>query len=229
MDRVWLESELAKGRSIESIAREVGKDPSTVGYWVRKYGLSSRHADKHAARGGIDRDTLEALVVRGLSSYAIAGELGCCQATVRHWLKKHGLRTERARSSEAQPDEIERTCTIHGRTSFVRYGRTDHYRCLRCRKERVVARRRKVKEILVAEAGGACSLCGYARYAGALQFHHLDPAAKQFGLGMRGVARALERCRAEAAKCVLLCANCHAEVEGGVARLPLRELRQVSA
>jgi predicted transcriptional regulator len=229
MDRSWLESELAKGRSIESIAREVGKDSSTVGYWVGKYGLSSQHADKHAPRGGIDRDTLESLVVRGLSSYAIAGELGCCQATVRHWLKKHGLRTERARSSETQSDEIERTCTVHGRTIFVRYGRTDHYRCLRCRKERVVARRRKVKEILVLEAGGACALCGYTRYAGALHFHHLDPTEKQFGLGMRGVARALERCRAEAAKCVLLCANCHAEVEGGVARLPLRELRQVPA
>jgi hypothetical protein len=28
---------------------------------------------------------------------------------------------------------------------------------------------------------------------------------------------ALEAARAEAAKCVLLCANCHAEVEAGVA------------
>jgi hypothetical protein len=31
------------------------------------------------------------------------------------------------------------------------------------------------------------------------------------------VARSLERCREEARKCVLLCANCHAEVEGGIA------------
>jgi hypothetical protein len=28
--------------------------------------------------------------------------------------------------------------------------------------------------------------------------------------------------REEAAKCVLLCANCHAEVEGGAASLPER-------
>jgi hypothetical protein len=42
-----------------------------------------------------------------------------------------------------------------------------------------------VKEILVAEAGGSCLICGYDRYAGALQFHHLDPATKSFGLGLR--------------------------------------------
>ena len=51
MDRDWLEAQLAAGRSIESIAREVGKHPSTVGYWVKKHGLRSQHAAKHAARG----------------------------------------------------------------------------------------------------------------------------------------------------------------------------------
>jgi hypothetical protein len=31
----------------------------------------------------------------------------------------------------------------------------------------------------------------------------------------------MKRSREEAAKCVLLCANCHAEVENGVADLPV--------
>ncbi len=82
---------------------------------------------------------------------------------------------------------------------------------------RGVAHRRKVKAQLIEEAGGRCVLCGYDRYPGALQFHHLDPESKEFGLGLRGVARSLDRCRAEARKCALLCANCHAEVEGGIA------------
>jgi hypothetical protein len=34
------------------------------------------------------------------------------------------------------------------------------------------------------------------------------------------LARALSAAREEAGKCVLLCANCHAEVEAGVATLP---------
>ena len=49
MDRDWLEAQLAAGRSIESIAREVGKHPSTVGYWVKKHGLAL--AARGAARG----------------------------------------------------------------------------------------------------------------------------------------------------------------------------------
>ena len=76
-------------------------------------------------------------------------------------------------------------------------------------------RRRRVKEILVEEAGGCCRLCGYDRCVAALEFHHLDPAAKEFGVAQNGMARSIERLRAEVRKCLLLCSNCHAEVESG--------------
>jgi hypothetical protein len=79
-------------------------------------------------------------------------------------------------------------------------------------------RRRKLKAILVAEAGGCCSLCGYDRYIGALQFHHTNGSSKQFGLADRGLTRSLDAVRAEARKCILLCANCHSEVEGGIVK-----------
>jgi transposase-like protein len=62
----WLASRLEEGRSIESIAREAGCSASTVAYWVNKHGLTSKHAPKHAARGGIARDELEALVALGM-------------------------------------------------------------------------------------------------------------------------------------------------------------------
>ena len=74
--------------------------------------------------------------------------------------------------------------------------------------------------LLVAEAGGACAICGYDRYIGALHFHHLDPATKEFGISRRGFTRSIQKMREEAAKCVLLCSNCHAEVEAGAATLP---------
>ncbi len=76
-----------------------------------------------------------------------------------------------------------------------------------------------MKEILVEEAGGACALCGYDRYVGALHFHHLDPTQKAFALSRRGAARSLAKARAEVKKCVLLCGNCHAEVESGLVTL----------
>jgi hypothetical protein len=94
-----------------------------------------------------------------------------------------------------------------------------YYRCRKCRSASVSRRRRRVKEILVQEAGCACRLCGYSSCVSALEFHHLVPAEKQFGLASGGLARSLSVIRIEAKKCVLLCGNCHAEVEAGITSL----------
>jgi hypothetical protein len=88
--------------------------------------------------------------------------------------------------------------------------------------ERVSRRRRQIKEILVSECGGRCVMCGYDRYHGALHFHHVDPAQKAFAIARKGHTRSLARAREEAKKCVLVCANCHAEIEGGAATLQPR-------
>jgi transposase len=219
---------LGQGLSVERIAKRFGKDPSTVSYWMKKYGLESPYAEKHAAKGGIERERLADLVAAGMSIAQIAGDVGLSKATVRHWLRRYGLRTQgtRGRSSviaraakEAGLATIMRTCAHHGETEFFLEGR-GYYRCKRCRSEAVARRRRKVKEILVGEAGGRCLICGYDRCAGALEFHHLDPLTKRLPLSAQGIAYALATLRTEAAKCVLLCANCHAEVENGVTSLP---------
>jgi transposase len=223
MDRHWLETQLAAGRSIESIAREVGKHPSTVGHWVTKFGLASVHAARHAPKGAPDRELVEALVGEGLTVQQMAERLGVGATTVRHWLGRYGLKTMRSRGPAGAGGQrtIIRECRRHGYTAWVRSGTGGRYRCKRCRSEAVTARRRRVKLLLIEEAGGRCVLCGYDRFPGALQFHHLDPAEKSFALSVQGVARSLEKARAEAVKCVLMCANCHAEVEGGVATIRL--------
>jgi hypothetical protein len=112
------------------------------------------------------------------------------------------------------PKYATRVCGTHGEGRFVLEGR-GFYRCVRCRADRVAARRRRLKEILVAEAGGRCAICGYDRCVRALNFHHVDPATKRFGLGERGLTRGIDILREEARKCALLCANCHMEVEHG--------------
>ena len=220
MERTFLEEQLAAGRSLEQIGAMVGKDPSTVGYWVRKHGLVAVGRDRHAARGGLSREVLSDLVAAGLSLREVAERCGVSVSTVRHWLKRYGLKTASARQPlpAEMPRYTERTCRTHGQTRFILENR-GYYRCVRCRMERVAARRKKVKEILVAEAGGHCVMCGYDRYIGALQFHHVDPAEKSFGIAQRGCTRGIAHARREMAKCVLVCANCHAELEGGAATL----------
>jgi excisionase family DNA binding protein len=221
MEAEILEAYLRRGMSLDAIGKLTGRHSSTVGYWVKRHGLAAVHRDRHAPKGGIDRETLAGLVDDGLTTRDIAEQLGLSQSTVRHWLRKHGLRTHRARRQKSHgvrgihADRISMDCPRHGRTEFWLEPR-GIYRCLRCRSEAVSRRRRRIKELLVAEAGGRCNRCGYARYIGALQFHHRDGEIKEFGLGDRGLTRSLEAAKAEAAKCVLLCANCHAEVTAGI-------------
>jgi hypothetical protein len=179
-----------------------------------------------APQGGLSREVLEPLVAAGETQRSIAEALGVSAAAVRYWLQRHELRTVRRHRRHdvppEQPDRLELECLRHGRTMFVkRPGGDGHYRCLRCRSEQVSKQRRRLKLILVEEAGGRCQLCGYDRWPGALHFHHQEPGEKAFALSQEGSYRSLERARAEARKCTLLCANCHAEVEGGFRTLSL--------
>lgn len=222
MEGGWLSEQLVAGRSMEAIARESGKSPSTVAYWAAKHGLRSSHAERHAGRGALPAPVLAALIEEGLTLREMAQRLDVGATTVRHWLRKYGLKTRRARfvaASEVREEVEVRPCRAHGLTAFARTGTSGRYRCKRCRSEHVTRRRRRVKALLVAEAGGACVICGYDRYPGALQFHHLDPMTKSFALSTQGVARSLEKACEEARKCALVCANCHAEVEAGLASI----------
>ncbi|HEX3804651.1 MAG TPA: HNH endonuclease signature motif containing protein [Solirubrobacteraceae bacterium] len=186
-------------------------------------------ADENAGRRerGIPREQLESLVEAGMTLERIAAELERSVLTVRRWLARYGLKAAgpqdpAARASPPPPKlpSVLRTCGKHGETEFV-MSTDGYFRCRRCRSESLVRRHRRVKEILVAEAGGACMICGYSRYNGALQFHHLDPDKKRLSLAMGGAALGIETLRREAEKCVLLCSNCHAEVQGGVTSLSL--------
>jgi hypothetical protein len=89
-----------------------------------------------------------------------------------------------------------------------RYNKT--YRTIVTEKSRI--KRQKIKEILVNEHGGKCHICGYSKYNGALNFHHRDPFQKDFHVTSTGIHKA----RMEAEKCILVCANCHMEIHGGV-------------
>lgn len=87
-------------------------------------------------------------------------------------------------------------------------------------KKAVAARRRKLKLLVIEYKGGKCIICGYDKYPGAFDLHHVDGSTKEFGLSMEGLTRSWEKTKAEADKCVLVCANCHREIHGGLAQLP---------
>jgi hypothetical protein len=166
------------------------------------------------------------MVEEGLSIRKMADELEVGYSTVRYWLKRLDCTTERSvrrrESAEARKAGLKRAylrCPKHGHTAF--FERPDGgFRCAKCSTVAVSERRRQVKRILVEEAGGKCRLCGFDEHPAALQFHHRDPSTKDFHLSHGGRTLGIGRMRAEARKCVLLCANCHALVEADVKKVP---------
>ena len=131
------------------------------------------------------------------------------------------LRKNRGRPPDPQrkcPTE-DRACPRHGLTEFALYSagpeRGCRWRCKRCVGEAVTRRLQKVKRILVEEAGGCCCVCGYERCIINLHFHHVDPGEKSFSMTV-AMGKSLAALREEAKKCVLVCANCHGEIEAGV-------------
>lgn len=80
---------------------------------------------------------------------------------------------------------------------------------------RLVERNRKARA--VALMGGVCFGCERGGPYRLFEFHHVDAAAKDFGISQNGItSRTWERVVAELEKCVMLCANCHREVHAGV-------------
>lgn len=114
-----------------------------------------------------------------------------------------------------KPKFTEKVCQHHGVTEFVLEGR-GFYRCKKCRSDAVTRRRQKCKRMLIEQFGGKCSVCGYCRCVAALEFHHIDRSTKEFAVSHEGCSISYARMLKEAEKCVLVCANCHAEIEAGV-------------
>jgi DNA-binding CsgD family transcriptional regulator len=223
---------VAEGLSLEQIGKRVDRNPSTISYHLKKHGLKPVNRGKHAARGPIPELTLRTLAAEAISVREIARRLDRSPSTIRHWLNRYGIEAhgikgnrEKALAARARGETvIKLRCRHHGETDF--YVSPDGvYKCKRCRKDRVAQWRRDAKDDLVRAAGGRCVLCGYDKCFGALHFHHLDPRTKSFGLAMRGHTKSFEKLLAEARKCLLLCANCHAEVERGVTEVPKDVLR----
>jgi len=84
----------------------------------------------------------------------------------------------------------------------------------------VSRRRKRLKEMVVEYKGGKCVVCGYKKYPGAFDLHHVDGRTKGFGLSTRGLTRSWAKIKAESDKCILVCANCHREIHGGITQLP---------
>lgn len=115
-----------------------------------------------------------------------------------------------------------RHCEKHGDTEFGLYsdGSRKRWKCLKCQSEAVQKRRDKLKVLAIAYKGGKCQCCGYKKFVGALEFHHINPDEKDFGISAKGYTRSWETVKKELDKCVLVCSNCHKEIHANIRECP---------
>ena len=110
-----------------------------------------------------------------------------------------------------------RTCTkcnkeksfdeFHFKETEARY----HSWCKSCvyelQKARWIDKKRKAMELF----GSKCSICGYDKCLGAMEFHHIDPNAKDANWNKLRL-RSWDKIVKELKKCQLLCCRCHREI-----------------
>lgn len=163
----------------------------------------------------MDKEKLIELIEQGLSLSQIGKKVGKSKSSVRHWVEKYNLKTKKLTlTSKICPKcNIEKTFDEF----YNRRGRAGNSPyCKTCTGKQTTDRTRHFKSLMIEYKGGKCICCGYSKYDGALDFHHLDPEQKDFNPSKMRCTTFDNRIKKELDKCVLLCSNCHREVHGGI-------------
>lgn len=175
------------------------------------------------------KEEIITLRIKGKSFNEIERILDCSKSTISYHCNKMGIggkKFERM-SVERQFDvnEFYKTHTLKetaehfniSMTSVVRYTNNKDIKLtdlqLKDRNyKRVKHHRQKIKEKCIEYKGGECIKCGYKKCKRALEFHHLDRTKKDFTVASYSVL-SFEKLKPELDKCILVCSNCHREME----------------
>ena len=170
------------------------------------------------------KEELEILINNGKSLNQISRETGKSLTTVRYWVKKYNLKSSHLQFKYLEKREIglERKCPkckmVLPSTDFYKRRGIDYSStyCKICTSDQTLNRMQRLKTQMVDYKGGSCVICGYKKYMGALEFHHLDPKKKDFNLAHMKKYTFDEKVKKELDKCILVCSNCHREIHGKI-------------
>lgn len=175
------------------------------------------------------KDEILKLKREGLTHKEIINKLGCAKSTISYHCNKNGLGDKTNSKLETELiNKIKKYYINHtinetaikfniSETTVVRY--VDKKRVLLSdeekkyrNRERVKNFRKKIKLKCVEYKGGQCEKCGYNKCIDVLEFHHLDPTKKDFGIASKGHVKSWDNIKKELDKCIMVCANCHREI-----------------
>lgn len=140
------------------------------------------------------------------------------KTSVRHWLKKYELTTTGKAGNK--PTIIIDNCKVCAKCNISQplsafYYRSDrntpHSYCSTCMKDDVTERSQLSKKFYVDVFGNTCNKCNQSYDYKIYDFHHTEPAHKDFSLRDHKLATHTKIIQ-ELSKCILLCTNCHGEI-----------------
>ena len=144
----------------------------------------------------MEKDALAFAVNEGLSIRKLGERFDKSYTTMRYWLHKYRLKTQRP-----IPRVRNAACTICERPTG-----DGRLRCAGCWTK---LRRYTCKVIAIELLGGCCVKCGWVGEIGGFTFHHIrGQIDKSFEIG-RIANKSWDVVKEELKKCELLCSNCH--------------------
>ena len=150
----------------------------------------------------MNKSELENYVNDGMTIRNIAKLKKVSYTSIRYWLQRYQLKTR----GRKKPFNCHR-CGETNSKNF--YGRQKSL-CKKCRDKDALKLQKDKRIYAIKKLGGKCSKCGYSKYIGSLDIHHLDPNKKDSNFHqMRSWS--YNKIDRELTDCVILCANCHRE------------------
>jgi hypothetical protein len=174
----------------------------------------------------MEKEELLRYIELDYSTYKISEITGKSRTSIRYWLKKYDISTNYKPFKDNVTKEYGefRFCPkckkdVEIGNFYQRRGKENSsVYCKSCTSLQTLERQRRLKQELVDYKGGACTKCGYNKYIGALEFHHLDPTKKDFTIAHRRHTNFNDEIRKELDKCILVCSNCHREIHNEMAQ-----------
>ena len=161
---------------------------------------------------------------------------GCCKSTISKYCMEAGLSSDPKKIDTITPELLEKIQNRYNEVgNLKKVAKEYHISATRLREAGIqvkVAKKDYSERTITPQAscaqknklravyykGGKCQLCGYNKSIRALQFHHIDPNEKDFGIS--GGTKSFEKMKPELDKCILVCSNCHCEIHDGIREIP---------
>jgi hypothetical protein len=114
--------------------------------------------------------------------------------------------------------ECDYRCGVCGETDKTKFYGKKKKICGKCHNQYTLKKGQEKRKYAIGKLGGKCCKCGYSKYIGAIDIHHIDTSKKDEKFSqLRGWS--YKRIDKEIENCVAVCKVCHAEIHANLLKI----------